>query len=69
MGLLRFVLAQTAISALVIGALKEKGAVQLKPEAVQNEYARFAITYLVSLGESAWIKGQQLVEGLSQKPQ
>lgn len=68
MGTLRFVLAQVAISALVVGALKRKGAVTYRPEAISNDYARYAVTWLISTGESAWVKGAELMEQMTQKP-
>lgn len=60
--MLKFFVAQVAISAVVLGALRHKGALQLKPEAIRNEYTRWFVTSMVDYGELAWVKSCELVD-------
>ncbi len=52
----------------VVGALKNKGAIQYKPDAISNDYVRAMVSWSVGMGELAWVKSREAVASLQQKP-
>ncbi|KAG2434115.1 hypothetical protein HXX76_007842 [Chlamydomonas incerta] len=68
MGILKFTLFNLALSSFALGALKSRGAITIKPEQIKNEYVRYAVVSMTSLGESAYVSSTNFVASLNQKP-
>ncbi|KAG2491895.1 hypothetical protein HYH03_009847 [Edaphochlamys debaryana] len=68
MGIISFAVSQAAISSLVLGALKNRGAITVKPESIRNEYIRSVFVAMVGFGETCYIKSVELADSLKQAP-
>lgn len=67
MTMLRFFVAQAAITSLSLGALKYHNAISIKPEAIKNDTVRYIFNRSVYYGEALWRKGLEIVADVQQK--
>lgn len=63
----KFLLAQVVLTSVTLGALKNRGALTYKPDAIKNDYVRYAVTSALNMGENAYTKALDLGKSLMQQ--
>lgn len=67
MGWISFVLTQTFVTSVTLGAMKRQGVIQLNTNSIKNDTARYCLVKLVDFGEDVCIFGEKFVVGLTEE--